>query len=105
MCVLQRQRDYKSRHEAAGSRRPKPGTHVGAHEGESLRCEPTMKVETYSCDVCGRMRGPGNHWWLVTLSGRHFILEPWQGSTEETIRSADQHLCGEACVCKSAGVF
>lgn len=82
-----------------------------------------MRSETYSCDVCGRVKKEANHWFLVTYSGgqsaypprihnvppriypRTLILEAWEGATPEAIFQSDINLCGAECVNKVVGKF
>ena len=55
--------------------------------------------QTYSCDVCGKVRGEMNHWWLVSGFGPEDItllgIQPWD-SAEAAL--AEAHLCGEKCL-------
>jgi len=75
-----------------------------------------MKVETYKCDVCGKVKGDVNHWWIVALAtdrevGFGLVLVAW---SEEALddRSLNHledarklHLCGSECVQKKVNEF
>ena len=51
-------------------------------------------VEQVTCDVCGKLKGDVNHWWLAHV--KDFIrVEPWA----ETLSIGEfKHLCGQECV-------
>lgn len=56
------------------------------------------KPESYICDGCPEVRGPGNHW-MLHLAGddsRSPIFKPWDN--QEAIGTG--HVCGQACACK-----
>lgn len=58
-----------------------------------------MAIEiVYTCDVCGKTKGPANHWWRVDFNGiKSLGIHPFSSTSE---RPEDQHLCGEGCVLK-----
>ncbi len=57
-----------------------------------------MRVETYKCDVCGRVKGENNHWFRVCTAGPGLELHAWGtiASTETTV-----DLCSDECVVKT----
>lgn len=55
-----------------------------------------MKVDTFKCDVCGTMKGTGNHWFLSSIECGVWI-RPW---LSEPIMD-DAHLCSDSCVLKT----
>lgn len=64
-----------------------------------------MRVEAFTCDVCGAMRKAANHWFLFVYGDRSLILEPWDGASAEAIKRADLHVCGNECVNKVVDKF
>lgn len=58
-----------------------------------------MKLNTYKCDVCQKLKGEVNHWWIISQGqnerGGTFIVEPWAYATPEAIEQADYHVCGQ----------
>jgi hypothetical protein len=60
-----------------------------------------MKVDTYKCDVCGKVKGDVNHWWLA-LNGERLIVEPWRS---DLVSDGFLHLCGAQCVQKKLNEF
>lgn len=64
-----------------------------------------MKVETFKCDVCGKVKGEANHWWKLAFmdEGRpHLVLLPMADKYEPT---GSIHLCGESCVQRKVSEF
>lgn len=67
-----------------------------------------MKINTYRCDECDKVKGEANHWWVV---GPPFTRKT---KTALSISSWGQvalackgivHLCGQACVLKVVDRF
>jgi len=56
-----------------------------------------MKLETYSCDVCGVQRGPSNHWIVAFPIGIKMWFSPWNELTIEDDAKGLQHICGQKC--------
>jgi hypothetical protein len=54
-----------------------------------------MKLETYNCDVCGKLRDEENHWFLFSAPGNQnlFSIQPW----DEEEAEYRNHVCGRAC--------
>lgn len=55
-----------------------------------------MKVDSWQCDVCGKMREKDtNRWWLVSGGA------PPEGflcvATFDRTQAGDKHVCGEDC--------
>jgi len=69
--------------------------------------------ESFSCDICGKMKMESNHWWMVTLGkvlcfeegrpSRHFTLVPW--AQAESRNTNIHHICGEGCATKALERF
>lgn len=60
-----------------------------------------MKRNTFSCDVCSKMRSSdSNHWWLITIGSHALIVQPWDRSSQEEIENAQFHVCGRDCLAK-----
>jgi hypothetical protein len=57
-----------------------------------------MRVDTYKCDVCGRIKGENNHWFRIDTAGRGLELHLW-GSVPSTASTVD--LCSDQCVIKT----
>jgi hypothetical protein len=51
--------------------------------------------QTFTCDVCGAVRGPSNHWLLSHMKEGGIFFAEWD--MEEAIFGARTHLCGETC--------
>ncbi len=61
-----------------------------------------MKQESFTCDVCGTVKGPANHWWLFGIEGGRFaVFGPW----DSRISDSELHICGEACATKKLSEF
>jgi hypothetical protein len=56
-----------------------------------------MKVDTYKCDVCGRIKGETNHWFRIDTGVSGLELNAW-GVIPPTPTSVD--LCSDQCVIK-----
>jgi len=55
------------------------------------------RVDTVTCDVCGKQKQEANHWFVVALSF-NIQIAPTGGQID---RSGDVFdLCGESCVLK-----
>ena len=65
-----------------------------------------MKIEQYTCDNCGVVKGGTNHWWRIfNQSGSHFSIHPWAADVMPLNGESEIHLCGEQCVTLHAGTF
>lgn len=51
---------------------------------------------TFTCDVCGRVKGETNHW-FVALHPVGIWFGPWSENRARQPKSV--HLCGETCAC------
>ncbi len=54
-----------------------------------------MRVDTFKCDVCGKMKGEGNHWFRMEMGDAGIKMCPW-GVMKLTQTSVD--LCSDQCV-------
>jgi hypothetical protein len=54
-----------------------------------------MRVDTFKCDVCGKMKGEGNHWFRLEMGDAGMKMCPW-GVMKLTGSSVD--LCSDQCV-------
>jgi hypothetical protein len=61
-----------------------------------------MKVDTYKCDVCGRIKGENNHWFRIDTGPSGLELNAW-GVMPATVNSVD--LCSDQCVIKIVQKF
>lgn len=69
--------------------------------------------ESFTCDICGKMKLESNHWWMVTLGdvlcfeegqpAKHFTLVPWNAA--ESRNPKVHHMCGEGCAIKALERF
>jgi hypothetical protein len=55
------------------------------------------KPESYTCDGCPEVRGPGNHWLLVNNEGSPRFSE-WSDADAKDERTG--HVCGQQCAVK-----
>lgn len=54
-----------------------------------------MKIETYTCDICGKLRGEGNHW----FTAYEYSSEPT--SVQFGVWGEfSLHICGSECAVK-----
>lgn len=60
-----------------------------------------MRREVYLCDICGRERGPENHWFVARLDSDGQILFQRWGYVSESV----SHLCSEDCCHKLLSRF
>lgn len=58
-------------------------------------------AQAVTCDVCGKLKGEVNCWWLQTRAKAFFEVMPWN---DETYATSD-HLCGQECVVKALNKF
>ena len=58
--------------------------------------------EVFTCNGCGKQKQKVNRWWLASLNGGTFQIQPW---TDEEANSAQQHLCGESCLTKAVSKY
>ena len=58
-----------------------------------------MKVQSYRCDYCSKLKGESNRWWLAQPDGEHFTLALW----DATLADGDgyEHICSESCATKA----
>jgi hypothetical protein len=54
-----------------------------------------MRVDTFKCDVCGKMKGDGNHWFRIEAADAGMKMAPW-GKLKPSPTSVD--LCSDQCV-------
>jgi len=54
-----------------------------------------MIDQIFKCDVCGAVRGPSNHWLVVTEDSEGCWFLPW--SEDEATASEAKHICGAVC--------
>lgn len=65
-----------------------------------------METRAYKCDVCGREKGPSNHWFCVQANGVprqtrwRFVVEPWNSDLFHSGDGNVEHLCGQECLNK-----
>ena len=50
-------------------------------------------TQQITCDVCTKVKGEANHWFLFSSRDREITFEPWDGGTIEY----KSHVCSEAC--------
>ena len=62
-----------------------------------------MREDAYRCDMCGIMRTPSNHWWLIKIDAKGFSLSEWD--TKKAKLKTIKHLCGQGCVHKTVDKF
>ncbi len=55
----------------------------------------------YTCDECGRAKGPSNHWyrayWVPGVAGPQFVCYTW-ATIPKAEGSRQLHLCGMDCL-------
>jgi hypothetical protein len=65
-----------------------------------------MKVDSYKCDQCGKVKGEVNCWWTYHSGGVGFYLIPFASATEADLQASyARHLCGRACVQRELEAF
>lgn len=66
----------------------------------------------YQCDVCGKIKGESNHWWLViknlftTFEGvkvANLLILQWEQKLVDS--NSYYHLCSQSCVHKKVDEF
>ena len=45
--------------------------------GGNKYLKESMKVQSYRCDYCSKLKGESNRWWLGQPDGEHFTLALW----------------------------
>ena len=50
-------------------------------------------TQQITCDVCPKVKGEANHWFMFNARARDITFEPWQ-TPEFEYKS---HACSEAC--------
>ena len=55
-----------------------------------------MIVATYKCEVCGKLKGEVNRWFVVQTWTKSALLQRWAEASEEDI-ARGQHACGQQC--------
>ncbi len=61
-----------------------------------------MKQESFTCDVCGAVKGRTNHWWKMDDDYPTLQIVPWNIEPEG---ERFLHICGEACATKKLSEF
>ncbi len=61
-----------------------------------------MRKESFTCDVCGAVKGTTNHWWRVYVDGVALSVIGWDARAEW---DKEFHICGEACALKKVSEF
>ena len=59
----------------------------------------TMKVQSYRCDYCSKLKGESNRWWLGQPDGEHFTLALWDAALGDG--DGYEHICSESCATKA----
>jgi hypothetical protein len=54
-----------------------------------------MKIDSYKCDGCGKMKGETNHWWLIEFESGIFTVFCWLANVAQHARA--KHICSQAC--------
>lgn len=63
------------------------------------------RTETYTCDVCGAVKGEVNHWWRIRIVDS-FHLYAWDTEVPEPYPDeVIYHLCGQQCVIAKVNEF
>jgi len=50
----------------------------------------------YTCDVCGKLKGTTNHWYVLFIGVGKIVIWPWKDAHQP----GALHICGEACLLK-----
>jgi len=58
-----------------------------------------MKVQSYRCDYCSKLKGESNRWWLGQPDGEHFTLALWDAKLGDG--DGFEHICSESCATKA----
>jgi hypothetical protein len=58
-----------------------------------------MKVQSYRCDYCSKLKGESNRWWLGRPDGEHFTLALWDPTPGDG--NGYEHICSESCATKA----
>jgi hypothetical protein len=67
-----------------------------------------VKLETYKCDGCGKVKGEANKWYKLSIINQTLLLEPFDapfGLDLGTAITKAFDLCGEGCVQKKLQEF
>jgi len=59
----------------------------------------SMKVQSYRCDYCSKLKGESNRWWLGRPDGEHFTLAHWDATRADG--DGYEHICSESCATKA----
>lgn len=59
----------------------------------------SMKVQSYRCDYCSKLKGESNRWWLGQPDGEHFTLARWDATLGDG--NGFEHICSESCATKA----
>ena len=57
-----------------------------------------MRIEGYTCDVCGVQRGESNHWFMSRYGEGYFRIEEWNAQSAKL--PTCKHICGSQCATK-----
>ena len=71
--------------------------HQQKFENRYLR--ESMKVQSYRCDYCSKLKGESNRWWLGQPDGEHFTLALWDATLGDG--NGYEHICSESCATKA----
>lgn len=60
-----------------------------------------MKVQhPWQCDICGRTKGPSNHWWIGyphSHPPKGLVIQRWDDALAAAEGAGHVHLCGLQC--------
>ena len=58
-----------------------------------------MKIDSWSCDICGVQKQRTNHWFRgYQLSAGGIVIIPWDAPpTADNVEDFEKHLCGADC--------
>jgi hypothetical protein len=59
----------------------------------------SMKVQSYRCDYCSKLKGESNRWWLGQPDGERFTLALWDVTAGD--ENGLEHICSESCATKA----
>ncbi len=67
--------------------------------GSNKYLRESMKVQSYRCDYCSKLKGESNRWWLGHPDGEHFTLALWDATLGDG--NGCEHICSESCATKA----
>jgi hypothetical protein len=58
------------------------------------------KIETVSCDNCGKLKGENNHWWSIEANVRNksMFIQPYVGQYGYAANNIAMVACGLECL-------